>query len=304
MGHSGRRRSGRSELNINAVRQVLEHAQNNNQGISSRRNGLQLTQSTFNRITRLDLRYHPYQMIRRHELLARDRERRIAFSNWFLQRPPRFLEDLLIGDEACFSLKSSLNTHNIRQYAPRGQRPLEFSYEKKNSRQKVTVWIGLVGNGTLIGPYFFDQTVNGERYLDMIDNQVVPTLDQMPRFARQRNGQFRHLWWAQDGAPAHRRRIVTDCLQQLFGNRVIALNEEVEWPPRSLDLTPLDFFLWGHLKSRIFSSPPANIEELRRRIVEETDVVRQDGDMIRRACQGMLHRAQLCIERNGGHVED
>ena len=140
----------------------------------------------------------------------------------------------------------------------------------------------------------------------MIDNQVVPTLDQMPRFARQRNGQFRHLhvWWAQDGAPAHRRRIVTDRLQQLFGNRVIALNEEVEWPPRSPDLTPLDFFLWGHLKSRIFSSPPANIEELRRRIVDETDVVRQDGDMIRRACQGMLHRAQLCIERNGGHVED
>ena len=244
-GHSGRRRSGRSELNINAIRQVLEHTQNNNQGISSRRNGLQLTQSTFNRITRIDLRYHPYQMIMRHELLARDRERRIAFSNWFLQRPPRFLEDLLIGDEACFSLNSSLNTHNIRQYAPRGQKPLEFSYEKKNSRQKVTVWIGLVGNGTLIGPYFFDQTVNGERYLDMIDNQVVPTLDQMPRFARQRNGQFRHLWWAQDGAPAHRRRIVTDRLQQLFGNRVIALNEEVEWPPRSPDLTPLDFFCGG-----------------------------------------------------------
>ena len=36
------------------------------------------------------------------------------------------------------------------QYAPRGQRQLNFSYEKKTSRQKVTVWVGLVGNGTLI----------------------------------------------------------------------------------------------------------------------------------------------------------
>ena len=303
-GHSGRRRTARSQPNIDAVRQVLEHVRHNNQRISSRRNGLQLTQSTFNRITRLDVRYHPYQMIRRHELLARDHERRMAFSNWLLQRPPRFVQDLVIGDEACFSLNSSLNTHNIRQYSPRGQRPLNFSYEKKNSRQKVTVWVGLVGNGTLLGPYFLDQNVNGECYLNMINDQVVPTLDQMPRFARRRNGQFRRLWWAQDGAPAHRRRIVTDRLHQLFGNRVISLNEEVEWPPRSPDLTPLDFFLWGHLKSRIFSSPPANIEELRRRIVDETDVVRQDGNLIRRACQGMLRRAQLCIRRNGGHVED
>lgn len=27
-----------------------------------------------------------------------------------------------------------------------------------------------------------------------------------------------------------------------------ALNENVSWPPRSPDLTPLDFFLWGTLK--------------------------------------------------------
>ena len=68
----------------------------------------------------------------------------------------------------------------FRQCSPRGQRPLNFSYEKKNSRQKVTVWVGLVGNGTLLGPYFLDQKVNGECYLNMINDQVVPTLDQMP----------------------------------------------------------------------------------------------------------------------------
>ena len=80
----------------------------------------------------------------------------------------------------------------------------------------------------------------------MIDNQVVPFLDQgFPRFRRQANGQFRHLWWVQDGAPAHRRIIVRDRLRDLFGNRVIALNHVIEWPPRSPDLTPLDFFLVG-----------------------------------------------------------
>ena len=115
-GRSGRPRSGRNAQNINTVRQALEQGQNNNQRISSRRNGLQLSQSTFNRITRLDLQYHPYQMIKRHEFVGRDQERRMAFSNWLLARPPWFLENLLIGDEACFCLNSSLNTHNIRQY--------------------------------------------------------------------------------------------------------------------------------------------------------------------------------------------
>ena len=45
--------------------------------------------------------------------------------------------------------------------------------------------------------------------------------------------------------PAHKQRVVTNRLHELFGNRLIALNEAVEWPLRSPDLTPLDFFLAG-----------------------------------------------------------
>ena len=63
-------RSARNAQNINAVRQALELGQNNNQRISPRRNGLRVSQSTLNRITRLDLQYHPYQMIRRYELVG------------------------------------------------------------------------------------------------------------------------------------------------------------------------------------------------------------------------------------------
>ena len=93
-------------------------------------------------------------MIRRHELFPGDPARRLALCNWLLARAPRFLEDLSIGDEAGFALNGSVNTHNVRQYAPRGQKPLDFSYEKRDSRQKLTVWIGLIGNGDIIGPYF------------------------------------------------------------------------------------------------------------------------------------------------------
>ena len=135
------------------------------------------------------------------------------------------------------------------------------------------MWIGLIGNGTIIEPFFFRQNVNGDTYLDIITNQVVPFLEGIPRFQGQQNGQFRHLWWGQDGAPAHRRRAVTERLGELFGNRITALNHQIEWPPRSPDLIPVDFFLWGHLKSKVYTTPPADLNELQQRITDEVNVL-------------------------------
>lgn len=299
---SGRRRTGRSAANIQAVRNVLDQRAGGR--ISARRNGLGLPPATFNRITRLDLRYHPYQMIRRHELLPGDPPRRQRFCEWLLQQPANFLEDLVIGDESGFTLNGMVNTHNIREYRPQGQRPLNFDYQRRDDRHKLTVWVGLVGNGSIVGPYFFRNNINGDDYLRMLNENVVGSLRRIPRFRLQRNGRLARAWWAQDGAPPHRRRTVTDRLTELFGDHVIALNRRVEWPPRSPDLTPLDFFLWGHLKSKVYVTPPRDLDDIEQRIRAEVNILRRDRGMIRRAVQDMRRRAQLCIQRNGGHVED
>jgi len=39
---------------------------------------------------------------------------------------------------------------------------------------------------------------------------------------------------------------VTERLSELFGDQIVSLNQQVEWPPRSPDLTPCDFFLGIH----------------------------------------------------------
>ena len=75
-GNSGRRRTGRSAENIELVRNRLEEHPT---GTSARRNGVGLPSATFNRITRLDLREHPYRMHIRHQLLPRDLQRRLNF---------------------------------------------------------------------------------------------------------------------------------------------------------------------------------------------------------------------------------
>lgn len=303
---SGRPRTGRSAANIEAVRNRLEQQRHAGEGraqtISCRRNGLGLPSATFNRITRLDLQLHPYQMIRRHELLPGDYPRRLRFCQWLLQQPPRFLEDFLMGDESGFGLNGMVNSHNTREYWPRRNPPPDFEYQRRDDRHKVTVWVGLMGNGSIIGPFFFRDNINGDDYLQMVNEDVVPAIDRMPRY-RRRNGRVQRVWWAQDGAPPHRRRIVTDRLTELFEQRVIALNREVEWPARSPDLTPLDFFLWGHLKSKVYVTPPRDLDDLEARIRAEMDVLRQDPEMIRRAVFDMLRRARVCIERDGGYVE-
>ena len=54
---------------------------------------------------------------------------------------------------------------------------------------------------------------------------------------------IQNIWWFQDGAPPHRIRDVTQRLRTIFRHNLVALHQDLEWPARSPDLTPLDFFL-------------------------------------------------------------
>jgi hypothetical protein len=76
-GNSGRRRTARSEENVAAVRALLEQ---NPRNVSARRNPIEITSASFNRITRLDLKWHPYRMIIGNGLAAQVTIRRMVHS--------------------------------------------------------------------------------------------------------------------------------------------------------------------------------------------------------------------------------
>ena len=89
--------------------------------ISTRRNLLlNISRATFNRSTRLDLQWHPYVMEQRHILQPGDLPRRVHYGQWLTNRQPRFLTDVVIGDEATFAMNAKVNTRNVRRYGPRG----------------------------------------------------------------------------------------------------------------------------------------------------------------------------------------
>ncbi|GFU52334.1 putative transposable element [Trichonephila clavipes] len=93
--------------------------------------------------------------------------------------------------------------------------------------------------GGIIGPYFFKNdeghnvTVNGDRYRAMITNFFIPELN---------NHDVQELWFQQEGATCHTARATIDLLKDTFGDRLISSFGPVNRPPRSCDLTPLDYF--------------------------------------------------------------
>jgi hypothetical protein len=70
----------------------------------------------------------------------------------------------------------------------------------------------------------------------------------------------------QDGAPPHWGRIVRDCLDATFPNRWLGRDGSLAWPPRSPDITPLDFFLWRYVKDKVYATKGTGVEDLKTRI--------------------------------------
>ncbi|GFU91936.1 transposable element Tc3 transposase [Trichonephila clavipes] len=70
------------------------------------------------------------------------------------------------------------------------------------------------------------------------------------------------LWFQPDGATCHTARATIDLLKDTFGERLIPRFGPLNWPPRSCDLTPLDYFLWGYVKSLVYADKPQTLGHL------------------------------------------
>ncbi|GFX83657.1 uncharacterized protein TNCV_326061 [Trichonephila clavipes] len=87
----------------------------------------------------------------------------------------------------------------------------------------------------------------------MITNFFIPDLN---------NHDVQELWFQQDGATCHTARATIDLLEDTFGDRLISRFGPVNWPPRSCDLTPLDYILWGYVKSLVYADKPQTLDHL------------------------------------------
>jgi hypothetical protein len=86
----------------------------------------------------------------------------------------------------------------------------------------------------LIGPIFFHETINAQRYGELILDEFINQLD---------DEELQHGYFQQDGATPHTTRANLQFLSDFFGDRIISGGTNTVWPPCSPDLTPLETFL-------------------------------------------------------------
>ena len=255
---------------------------------------LGIPRSTVHRMLQ-SIRYRPYHITLVQELSENDCRLRVEFCRWALdalEQDPDFFWYVCFGDEATFNSNGSLNRHNCHYWSP--VNPYWYRQVLNQHRWSLHVWVGIC-NGQIIGPHFFERTINGEMYLDFLQNHFPGYLEDIPINVRQR------MWFQQDGAPAHYSRRVRRFLNQQYQNRWISRGVPVLWPPRSPDLNPLDYYFWGYSKDAVYQEAPATRLYMM--------------DRIRRACRAVTlqtlrgvqrnfrRRLILCLENDGSHFE-
>ena len=116
-----------------------------------------------------------------------------------------------------------------------------------------------------IGPFFFENelkeavTVNGDRYRAMLNEFLFTKIEEED---------IGNIWFQQDGAKCHTAKAILDVLRPVFEDRFISRRADVVWPPRSCDLTPLDYYLWGVVKDKCYADKPETSDALKDNIHE------------------------------------
>ncbi|KAM7306368.1 hypothetical protein ISCGN_010087 [Ixodes scapularis] len=223
-----------------------------------------------------------------------DNVRRLEFCKAELLRiksNPGHLQFLLFSDEANFHLDGRVNRQNSRIWARDNPHAVD---ERHLHSPKVTVWSGIWREG-IVGPFFFDGTVNANAYLDMLKTEMLPELE---RYHMTKE----NCIFMQDGAAPHYAKSVRAWLNNTFPRRWMGRGSDyMDWPPRSPDLNMCDFFVWGFIKGLVYKKRIPSTEELKEKI--EGAFLEIDDGMRERAFLAYEARLRLCVSVNGGHIE-
>ena len=293
-GNSGRSKSGRSPENRDKVLSLVD----SNSKMSIRRIAFasSLKPTTVHNILKKELRLKPYKPQISQELKEGDDMKRLAFCNRIEEMIQNDFDpgQIIFSDESHVYLQSTPNKQNNREW--RLSRP-ENRISVPLHSAKVTVWCGL--NSTKVfGPFFYQDpdtgaplTVTKERYTKML----------MEIFPEDSEEVSSNSIFMQDGAPAHTSRMSMEWLENRFPGRLLSNKSEFIWPPRSPDLNPLDFFLWGYMKEEIHRAQPGSITEVKQLI--ENFMASITEDLLQRVTGQFVSRIRKCIEANGGVFE-
>jgi transposase len=204
---SGRPRSVSTDENRERVRAAFEESP----ATSIRRASLELNlpKSSLQRMMK-ELGLKPYRSQLLHALNEDHPDRRCEFADIFLNLlsdDSSLLNRILWTDEAIFKLSGHVNRHNWVYYAV--ENPHVIITQEMNS-PGITVW-ARIWVGGVIGLFFFDGNVTADSYLEMLQKDIVPAIEN--------EMDLEEIIYMHDGAPAHFAQSVRHFLDKTFPDR-------------------------------------------------------------------------------------
>ena len=200
-------------------------------------------------------------------LTPEDPPRRLEFCQWLINRvenDPNFLSNVLVSDEKGFSREGTFNPHNNHHWSE--ENPHQTFIRGYPQKFSINLWAGIGDH--LLGPYVLPDRLNANNYLVFLQEVLPDLLEDVPL------NLYADHWFRQDGCPAHFGVGVLAHLDAEYPNRWIGRGGPVPWPPRSPDLTPLDFFLWGAMEQLVYVTPVESVEDLIARVVMAAEEIR------------------------------
>lgn len=282
---------GRDEVEAEVIGAVLENPEISTREITVTKG---VSKSRSQRILK-KYKYKPYKVRLTHQIFPGDQERRINFCNWFIRKcneNENFHRNVIWTDEARVTSNGIFNRHNRHRWSDHNEHV--FQPRNMQGRFGFNIWIGIVRQ-RMIGPFIYDENLNAQRYVNILENIVEPYLEDLPLADLVRK------FYQQDGAPAHNAAVTRNKLNQMFEDRWMGTRGPIPWPARSPDLSPLDFFIWGFVKDQIFKTIPETRQDLEQRV--RNTIAGITPLQLLNAEKSVKKRCQFCIDQNGRQFE-
>lgn len=142
-------------------------------------------------------KFHPYHAQLHQELTGDDFQKRVTFCRWAQNQIAEnrdFFKFVMFTDECTFHRNGFVNRHNFHFYDMQNLHKMCVNYFQHN--WSINVWGGVI-HDFVIGPYFFDNRVTGEIFLNFLRNGFPILTQHLPNFIKEA------MWLQLDGAPSH-----------------------------------------------------------------------------------------------------
>ena len=279
-----------SQEDIDRVNEFFRQDDTKSLRLASRDLGMKVT--TIWRILRKELNWKSYKERHVQQLSQRHKIQRMAFCKKMEEMGEQFPRQIIFSDEKWFTLVPHPNKQNTRIWSP--CQPNRMRECRVQGAKKVMAWVGVVGNKVLPIHWFEEKKgVNGEAYLHLLVEDLWPAVKS--------TASRKSLYFMQDGASPHTTGQVMEFLNQKFQGRVISRKADFEWPAKSPDLNPLDYWFWGHCEAEVMRTQPLTLDDLKEEVESFARTVL--ADTVERSIMNVNKRIKMYKSEKGGHFE-